>query len=191
MRSGTTPARKQYVVPAPAETARRTVAEAGVPSQDGASRSTRSHQAHTNPAHAMDGPTPQAATTRRSEFRFYYFTPRYEQTVAFYRDLLGFEVYNSWDRDGDRGTIFRSPDGNGLIEIEDGPVMPSIAGGVYIEVEDVDAWYERVRASGAPIASELASTGYGHRNFKTKDPSGLEVAFFRYVVVPPGAGAAG
>lgn len=115
-----------------------------------------------------------------NEFRFYYFTSRYDETVAFYRDVLGFEMFRSWDDpDGDRGTIFRPPGGAGLIEIEAGLALPSITGGFYIEVTDVDAWHERVRRAGAPIVRDLADTSYGHRNFKTLDPSGVEVSFFQ------------
>lgn len=121
---------------------------------------------------------------RSLEFRFYYFTPRYEETVSFYRDVLGFEVYRAWDRPGDRGTIFRSPNGAGLIEIEAGSTPPSIQGGYYIEVDDVDGWNERLRASGAPIRSPLETTTYGHRSFRTADPNGVEVAFFSYADAP-------
>lgn len=59
------------------------------------------------------------------EFRFYYFTPLYQETVVFYRDMLGFELYRCWDEpDGERGTIFRAPGGAGLIEIEAGGTRP-------------------------------------------------------------------
>jgi predicted enzyme related to lactoylglutathione lyase len=125
------------------------------------------------------------------EFRFYYFTPLYEQTVAFYRDVLGFEIYRCWDHGkAERGTIFRSPNGAGFIEIEAGETQPAIRGGFYIEVADVSWWYEEVRRRGAPILKELAATSYGHRNFKTADPCGVEVAFFECVQRPPHANPA-
>lgn len=55
------------------------------------------------------------------EFRFYYFTNRYKETVSFYKDRLQLEVMRSWDRGKlNRGTIFWSPNGTGLIEIEEG-----------------------------------------------------------------------
>ena len=121
----------------------------------------------------------------RPEFRFYYFTTRYEETVAFYRDSLGLPVYRTWHReDGDRGTIFIAPNSRGLIEIEDGARDPAFTGGLYIEVPDLEFWYKRVRESGAPLVKELGVTSYGHENFKTRDPSGVEVTFFRYVVEP-------
>lgn len=121
----------------------------------------------------------------RPEFRFYYFTPAYDETVAFYRDVLRFSVYRSWDRgSADRGTIFVSPNGRGLIEIEAGARLPAIDGGFYIEVPDVDEWHQRVHEAGAAITRSVSDTEYGHRNFKVIDPSGIEVTFFRYLVEP-------
>lgn len=124
---------------------------------------------------------------RSLEFRFYYFTSLYDQTVVFYRDTLSFEIYRAWDRgDSDRGTIFRSPNGVGFIEIEAGASSPSLHGGFYLEVRDLDTWYDRVRQSGATILKELGATPYGHRNFKTADPNGIEISFFQYLK-PSGA----
>ncbi len=120
------------------------------------------------------------------EFRFYYFTPLYDETVAFYRDVLGFEAYRTWDQPGgERGTIFRVPGSGGLIEIEAGAALPALRGGFYLEVDDVDAWHERVRRAGGVIVRGLADTSYGHRNFKTLDPSGVEVAFFQPIASGP------
>ena len=116
------------------------------------------------------------------EFRFYYFTSLYDETVAFYRDTLGLEIFRSWDRSpADRGHIFRSPTGEGFIEIEAGDSVPSINGGFYIQSNDVEEVYRRVKSRGAPITKELGVTSYGHRNFKTVDPGGVEIAFFEYV----------
>ena len=122
---------------------------------------------------------------RQGEFRFYYFTLLYEQTVAFYRDILGFDIYHDWNRGAeDRGTIFRSPNGAGFVEIEAGGHAPSIRGGFYIEVTDVERLYEEVRRRGATFLRELGDTSYGHRNFKIADPNGIEVCFFEYLVRP-------
>lgn len=128
---------------------------------------------------------------RQGEFRFYYFTLLYEQTVAFYRDILGFDIYHDWNRGAeDRGTIFRSPNGAGFVEIEAGRRPPAIRGGFYIEVADVESRYEDARRRGAPILRELGATNYGHRNFKTANPNGVEVCFFEYLVRPPHADSA-
>lgn len=116
------------------------------------------------------------------EFRFYYFTSRYEETVAFYRDALGLEIFRSWDRGhAARGTVFRSPNGVGLIEVEAGGAVPDIRGGFYIEVDDIDRWYGRVAKAGCPVLRALGDTEYGHRSFRTADPNGVEVTFFEYL----------
>ena len=115
------------------------------------------------------------------EFRFYYFTNRYRETVDFYRNILQLEVMRSWDRvDGDKGTIFHSPNGTGLIEIEEGNESPVIQGALYIEVEDIDRWYEKVVAGNGKIIQPVSDTSYGHRNFKFEDPGGLTIGLFKY-----------
>lgn len=124
--------------------------------------------------------------TSSPEFRFYFFTSKYDETVAFYRDVLKLTVERSWDRtEQERGTVFASPNGNGLIEVEQGTALPHIAGGFYIEVDDVDAWHARVTAAGADITKPLGVTSYGHRNFKIVDPSGIEIGFFQYAEHKP------
>lgn len=116
------------------------------------------------------------------EFRFYYFTRLYTETVSFYRDLLGWEVFRSWDRGiDDKGTIFRSPNATGFIEIEEGPEIPVIQGSIYIEVKDVDAWYQKVVQNKITIIQPLTDTSYGHRSFKFADPNKLIIGLFRYL----------
>ena len=63
------------------------------------------------------------------QFRFAYFTPLYEETLAFYRDGLGLPIAGSWDRNpADRGTIFGAA--SGLIEVlmlpGKGSTLPSL-----------------------------------------------------------------
>ena len=116
------------------------------------------------------------------EFRFYYFTDKYAETVSFYKNILQLEVMRSWDRGaGEKGTIFYSPNGTGLIEIEEGTTSPVIQGALYIQVEDVDRWYEIAINNNVKIIQPLSDTSYGHRNFKFEDPGGLTVGLFKYV----------
>jgi predicted enzyme related to lactoylglutathione lyase len=121
-------------------------------------------------------------SARSPEFRYYFFTSKYYETVAFYRDVLKLKVERSWDRsDQERGTVFVSPNGVGFIEVEQGDELPRIRGGFYIEVDDINGWYERALASGAKVKKRLGVTDYGHLNFKILDPSGVEVGFFQCV----------
>ncbi len=117
-----------------------------------------------------------------TEFRFGYSTPRYRETVAFYKDTLQLEEFRSWDRgDGQKGAIFKSPNGTGLIEIEEGPETPIIQGELYIEVEDVDLWFERIVNKKVKIIQHITNTSYGHRSFKFEDPNKLIIGLFKYV----------
>lgn len=120
----------------------------------------------------------QMATTR--EFRFFYFTDRYDETVAFYRDGLGLEIYNSWDRAPmDKGTIFRFPETGGLIEIEKGTSSPQLGGGLYFEVSDVWNWHGRLAETGVAVSGDPAMQSYGHINFSLQDPNGLILTIFQ------------
>src|SRR5687768_9195919 len=117
----------------------------------------------------------------RPEFRFYYFTPRYDEPVRFYRDSLGFSVFRQWDRpDRARATICQSPHSGGQMEYEDGETAPSNVGGYYIEVSDVNLRYTRLRLSGVEINKGLGHTSYAHRIFKIVDPNGIEIASVQY-----------
>ncbi len=118
------------------------------------------------------------------DFRFVYFTPAYDETVAFLRDALGLPVADSWDRPGDhRGTVFAA--GSGQIEVLENAEISrgashTATGGPFaaIEVDDVDALHARVAAWGVAVHYPLADKPWGHRGFSVLDPNGVEIAFF-------------
>jgi len=116
------------------------------------------------------------------EFRFCYSTPLYAETILFYTNMLKLEVLRSWDRGlYQKGCIFRSPDGAGLIEIEEGSTAPVLQGELYIEVEDVDHWHEKIVNEKIRITRPLSDTSYGHRCFKFADPNNLIIGLFKYL----------
>lgn len=116
------------------------------------------------------------------EFRFCYSTPRYSETVSFYNDILQLKELRSWDRGpNQKGTIFISPNGTGLIEIEEGTEIPTIHGELYIEVDDVDLWYEKISGKKISTVSPVKNTSYGHRSFKFEDPNKLVIGLFKYL----------
>jgi predicted enzyme related to lactoylglutathione lyase len=116
------------------------------------------------------------------EFRYSYYTSLYAETVSFYKNVLQWEELRSWNRgDGNKGTIFKSPNETGLIEIEEGTIKPTLHGELYIEVEDVDRWYEMIVKKNISIVKPLSDTSYGHRNFKFADPNKLVIGLFRYL----------
>lgn len=123
----------------------------------------------------------------RGQFRFGYFTPEYEATVAFYRDGLELLVVESWDRSPeDRGTLFQAA--AGLIEVLVFPVSgvadhlwderPAQGAFMVIEVEDVETRYERAVRKGLPLGQHLTTQTWGHRSFCVREPNGLTLYFF-------------
>jgi uncharacterized glyoxalase superfamily protein PhnB len=48
-----------------------------------------------------------------------------------------------------------------------------------IEVDQLEAQYQRAVARGLPIKQELTDQSWGHRSFCVCDPNGLTLYFFR------------
>ena len=115
-----------------------------------------------------------------AEFRFGVVAGDYERSLAFYRDGLGLEIIRSWDEGSSgSGTLFRAADGT-IEVLSDKSLRSADPRGVwvYIEVEDVDASFERAVAKGLPILMKPVNTPWGHRRFKVRDPDGIEVGLF-------------
>ena len=124
---------------------------------------------------------------QQGQFRFGYFTPEYDATVAFYRDDLQLAVVDSWDRNADdRGTLFAAA--SGMIEVVSRPKShgsshlwddrPPQGAFMVIEVPDVELAYRRVVARRLPIQQELTTQPWGHRAFCLREPNGLTLYVF-------------
>jgi catechol 2,3-dioxygenase-like lactoylglutathione lyase family enzyme len=116
------------------------------------------------------------------EFRVWTRSVRFDDSVAFYRGVLGREVHLDWDGPGGRGVLFRL--GDGLIEIEEArggtdaaAVRPANVA-VAVEVDDVEAVHDTLARAGVPVAEPLTVRPWGHRNFAVDDPNGLRLWFF-------------
>lgn len=123
----------------------------------------------------------------RGQFRFSYFTPEYDSTVAFYRDGLELPILESWDRDADdRGTLFAAA--SGMIEVLVRPKggdsshcwddRPPQGAFMVIEVEDVERAYRKAVQKSLPIQQHLTTQAWGHRSFCVREPNGLTLYFF-------------
>ena len=51
------------------------------------------------------------------------------------------------------------------------------------EVDDADAEYKRLKASGLPIHLEICSEDFGQRHFITSDPNGILLDIIQ--IIPP------
>jgi catechol 2,3-dioxygenase-like lactoylglutathione lyase family enzyme len=125
---------------------------------------------------------------RTGQFRFAYFTPAYEATVAFYLDGLELPVLERWDRGpDDRGTLFGAA--SGMIEVLALPqagasshlwdARPPQGAFMVIEVDQLEACYQRALDKGLPVTQALADQAWGHRSFCVREPNGLTLYFFR------------
>ena len=107
------------------------------------------------------------------------------RTIAFYRDVLEFELVEaqppeepSWARLRCDGVEIMLQVRSGLLEeypfYRDLPLGGTFD--LYIEMERIDEYYERVRARLTPYF-ELADEPYGMREFTVRDCNGVVVAF--------------
>ena len=112
-----------------------------------------------------------------------------EASVAFYRDLLGFEVRNDvgyqvmrWITVGpagqpDTSIVLHPPTAQpDLTEDEQRTILELMAKGSYfgvnLAVDDVDDAFARFEAGGAEVVQEPTDQPYGVRDCAFRDPSG-------------------
>lgn len=111
------------------------------------------------------------------------------ETKKFYQEVLGFGIRFESDwfllmhtPDGDDEIAFLTPDHPTQAEI----FRPAFGGkGVFltIEVNDVDAEYNRIKKQNIPIAVELKDEEWGDRHFAILDPNGVGIDIVKHT--PP------
>ncbi|GAA1131616.1 VOC family protein [Kribbella jejuensis] len=115
-----------------------------------------------------------------------------EQSLKFYRDLLGFEVRMDVGYEGMRW-ITVGPPGQpdtsivltppavdpGITEEERRTIFEMMAKGTYatvvLQTDDVDALFDRLQASDAEVIQEPVDQPYGVRDCAFRDPAGNHV----------------
>ena len=112
-----------------------------------------------------------------------------EASVAFYRDVLGFEVRQDVGRDrmrwvtvgpvGQPGTsVVLAPPaaGPGTSDDERRTIAEMMAKGTYamllLSTPDLDAAFEQLAGSAAEVVQEPTEQPYGVRDFAVRDPAG-------------------
>ena len=107
--------------------------------------------------------------------------------VAFYRDVLGLELRNDVSADGFRWVTLSPPtqpdveivlqephagrsqdDGDALMRL----LTKGALNGINFRTDDLDATFEKVRASGAEVMQEPLQQFWGARDCAFRDPSG-------------------
>lgn len=106
-------------------------------------------------------------------------THRLEESRKFYTDILGFEVVfdNGWyvllSREGHQ-LSFLQPNH----ETQQPLFRPAFEGkGVYltVDVDDVDAEYQRIKRLKVPMAIDIRDEPWGDRHFAIMDPNGVGI----------------
>ena len=115
--------------------------------------------------------------------RVVFQTDRYDESVAFYSDVLGLDVADSWGEDGCRGCLFAWA--GTLVEFFEGDWVES-GTQLAIEVADADAEHARLVAAGAN-PQDPAEMPWGHRSVFLVDPHGNELNFFQVASQPSGS----
>jgi catechol 2,3-dioxygenase-like lactoylglutathione lyase family enzyme len=110
-----------------------------------------------------------------------------DESLGFYRDALGLEVHNDVASGGYRWVTLGSPDQQGVeIVLSEPHAGRSQADGDALQelltkgvlpmtiftVDNLDAAFERVRASGAEVLQEPIDQPWGPRDCAFRDPSG-------------------
>jgi catechol 2,3-dioxygenase-like lactoylglutathione lyase family enzyme len=110
--------------------------------------------------------------------RFESVTPRIpvpdiESALAFYIDLLGFDLAWKWGEPLTHAGICRDSVSLDLIVVPPGRQGTAMA---YIRLERIDAYYTELRARNV-TTSGIGNRAYGLRDFEVVDPSGNRLAF--------------
>ena len=117
-----------------------------------------------------------------------------DASLAFYRDVLGFEVRNDVGGGNMRWITVGPPDqpsmsivlappaiDPGITEDERRTILEMMAKGTYIRIllstKDLEAVFDRVQSSGAEIVQEPMDMPYGVRDCAFRDPAGNMLRF--------------
>jgi len=115
-----------------------------------------------------------------------------DASLAFYRDVLGFEVRGDVEYEGMRwitvgpvgqpGTsiVLEPPAADhGITDDERRTITEMMAkgtyGGILLATDDLDGVFERLQAGGAEIIQEPTDQDYGLRDCAVRDPGGNQI----------------
>ncbi|SMQ62803.1 VOC family protein [Agreia sp. VKM Ac-1783] len=113
-----------------------------------------------------------------------------DEALGFYRDALGFEVQNDVANGGFRWVTLGSPDQPDLSIVLSEPhagrsqadgdalqelLVKGVLQTLVFRSDDLDASFERIRASGAEVLQEPIEQPWGPRDCAFRDPSGNTV----------------
>lgn len=110
--------------------------------------------------------------------KFVIAVPDLQESLVFYRDVLGFEIREI----GDPGWRFFVKDGCCIMAGECPDATPPAQLGdhsyfAYIEVDEIDGYFQQVKDAGADILKEPRSEPWGMREFAIRTVDGHRIMF--------------
>jgi lactoylglutathione lyase len=119
----------------------------------------------------------------------------YERALAFYRDVLGLPVVESWDTPTGSGAVLDA--GRATLEllsvaqaelVDDVEVGARVAGPVRLalEVDDSARTADELVAGGAELIAGPVVTPWSHRNVRVRAPDGMQLTLFTVLDVTSG-----
>jgi lactoylglutathione lyase len=111
----------------------------------------------------------------------------YDQALAFYRDVLGLPLLESWDQPAGGGAVLDA--GRATLELLSVPqaelvdrveVGARVAGPVRVALEVADSvgTARRLVAAGAQALADPIVTPWQHRNVRLRAPDGMQLTLF-------------
>src|SRR5581483_11549524 len=101
----------------------------------------------------------------------------YATSVAFYRDVVGLQIFREWGS----GTVFFL--GGGLLELSrSAGRVPDDKLSLWLHVRHVDAEFERLAGAGVEVVEAPVDEPWGLREARIRDPDGLMLVL---VEIPP------
>ena len=101
-----------------------------------------------------------------------------EESVGFYRDVLGFSEGYHVDFPVGGITIMNSPDG-ASVELIESPQFETGLYSVGTDVDDLDDVLKQVKLSGCEVIGEITPTTVGRQIF-IKDPNGVRICLIEH-----------
>jgi catechol 2,3-dioxygenase-like lactoylglutathione lyase family enzyme len=122
------------------------------------------------------------------ELRIALTVDQFDQAVHFYRDVLGFELRQSWDDTDGRGVILElpratleildRPQADAIDRIETGRVIPGNVR-LAVQVNDLETATDALEQAGAMPMHASVQTPWGHHNQRVTTPDGRQMTLFQ------------
>lgn len=122
------------------------------------------------------------------EFRIVLTVDDFDKAMKFYKDTLGLESVEFWNRADGRGAILALP--SATLELFDKPQAESVdqieagqrsSGQIRfaVQVDDVERVASQLEVAGARIVHAPVQTPWGHYNQRLQAPDGLQLTLFQ------------